>query len=259
MPQDKKYVSIYQPQKSGKSKFIGYIEKEKISDLKAIEENENKVALTNQSVWKDLYQTKSESSLNKNQLYKVKRYYDVNGKRLYSVYSPQKNGKDKWLGYVDSKSLKTLKAVNIKEKIITVKSKNSYTLWKDLFYQEKKGQTKHGQNFITPRYYDVNGKRYYSVYRVNKNNKKQWMGYLNSNAVKELKPVKVNKTKTIVKGNYRVWNNLYWTQKLGTTRSMLNHTYKVKYEYHIGNGAKYYSLYNQKNKFVGYINANAAK
>ena len=252
-----RYYSLYKTNKDGKDEWQGYVNKNAIRELKA--EKVNKVYVVNKdyTCWSNFYWTQKRGITKDymNQAVNVKYQYTIgNGSRYYSVYDKD----DRWLGYVNNNAFGTLKSVDMKDMNVTVTKEKPYTLWKDFLYKEKKGATKHGQVYKATRYYDVNGARYYSLYKTNKDGKDEWQGYVNKNAVRELKAEKVNKTKKVVK-DYTLWSNFYWTKKRGTTKDYMNKKVMVKYQYTIGNGSRYYSIYDQNNRWLGYANANSCR
>lgn len=147
---------------------------------------------------------------------------------------------------------------NKKENYIHFK-KDSYTLWKDLNFKAKKGKSKDymNQTLKMKGYYVVNGSKYASIY----NYQDQWLGYINmDNVVVDNHAggayVKYERYVTVTKDNYTLWKDFDFDVKKGTTKSMKGHTYIVKGYYRHFNGSVYYSLYNGKNQWVGYINKN---
>ena len=60
----------------------------------------------------------------------------------------------------------------------------------------------------------------------------------------------------ITKKNYKLYKNFSW--KTSKTK-VYKKTYTAKYRYKHENGNKYLALYTKSGKFVGYINAKAAK
>ena len=147
---------------------------------------------------------------------------------------------------------------NKKENYIHFK-KDSYTLWKDLNFKAKKGKSKDymNQTLKMKGYYVVNGSKYASIY----NYQDQWLGYINmDNVVVDNHAggayVKYERYVTVTKDNYTLWKDFDFDVKKGTTKSMKGHTYMVKGYYRHFNGSVYYSLYNGKNQWLGYINKN---
>ncbi len=98
------------------------------------------------------------------------------------------------------------------------------------------------------------GENYYSLY--NKNNK--WLGYLKE---KDLAIAKgrqgiyqsFGKYVTITKNNYSIWHNFAWKKKYNS-KQFYNRTFLARGEYRHFNGETYYSIYDTKGTWYGYIN-----
>lgn len=249
-----KYYSLY----DGKGKWAGYLSAKDASPLKATDKTENKVGSKDYTLWNDLFFNKKKGTLKVEKLYQAQRSYKVNGNTYYSLYEVKKD-KSVWAGYVNAKALKNLKTATVKDEKVTVTKKSAYTRWKDLFFNNKKGSTKQGEVYTVKRYYDYNNGRYYSLYRTNSKGKEEWMGYVNKDATTPVKAKKVNKKVTVVKKNYTMWGNFFWTSKKGNTTKYYKKKVVAKYEYKLGNGARYYSVYDSKNKWLGYVNKDALK
>ena len=67
-----------------------------------------------------------------------------------------------------------------------------------------------------------------------------------------------NQYVTIKKGNAKAWKNFKWVKKYNNSK-LANNTYLAKGYYRHKNGSTYYSLYNHKGTWMGYINAKATK
>lgn len=123
-----------------------------------------------------------------------------------------------------------------------------------------KGSTKdyYHQTLKTNGYYDhVNGHRYYSAY----NNKDKWVGYIDAEAVKETNSswgiaYSTKEYGSFPKKDWKIYNDKSYTP-VGNMLESGNKTYRIKKYYQHFNGRVYYSLYNNKNKWVGYINKKA--
>ncbi|EGO8835910.1 TPA: hypothetical protein I0F57_RS05885 [Enterococcus faecalis] len=89
------------------------------------------------------------------------------------------------------------------------------------------------------------------------NNNGSWVGYLNTAAARELKAEVFNKKITIAREGYTIWSNFYFSSKRGSTTGRLKNKYSAKYVYTLGNRVKYYSLYDDNNIWVGYLNIGA--
>lgn len=223
----------------------------------------------NYTLWKDLaFKTKKGSTKNyMNQTLKMKGYYVVNGKKYATIY----NNEDQWLGYVNMASVSQDKNAGGKyysyNRYVTI-TKDNYTLWKDLDFKAKKGNTKSMKNhtYLVKGYYKhFNGSTYYSIYDKNNN----WKGYVSQSATKLGKEdgkqkvgifQSVAKTKKVVKKDYTLWKDLDFKAKKGTTKSIYNKKVYVSGQYEHISGSKYYSVYDKKGgKWLGYVNSNALK
>lgn len=66
-----------------------------------------------------------------------------------------------------------------------------------------------------------------------------------------------NELVSIKKSGYNVWGNFSWNKVKSTTTGKIGKVYSAKYYYNHSNGNKYYSLYDSKGKWAGYVNSNA--
>lgn len=207
----------------------------------------------NYTLWNDLkFSNKKDSTTGKlGKVYNAKVYYDhKNGAKYYSLY----NNNGTWAGYVNANAVKILSGITL-NKDVTI-SKENYTLWNNFFSSAKKGSTseKLGKFYNAKYSYTLgNGVLYYSLY----DNKGTWIGYLNANAANILSAKTLNKKVTISKENYTLWTNFFFTTKKSSTTGKKGKVYNAKYSYTLGNGVLYYSLYDTKEKWMGYLNANA--
>ncbi|MGO2083066.1 CAP domain-containing protein [Vagococcus sp.] len=106
------------------------------------------------------------------------------------------------------------------------------------------------------RYEFSNGATYYSLF----DNQGRWFGYLNSTATQNTtgqghylsdgRLVKINK-----KG-WSLYNGFNWTYR-GSSTDLYGQTLKARGRYEHFNGATYYSLYDRKGVWKGYLNAGA--
>gem|GEM_PF-5516959 len=103
-------------------------------------------------------------------------------------------------------------------------------------------------------YYHVNGNKYCSLY----DNNNKWQGYVNEAAVTIASNRGgiwhgTNEYVTVTKDYYQTYNDFNFNMR-GKTKSMINKTYHLQgWHYHV-NGNKYYSLYDNNNKWQGYVN-----
>ncbi|MCS4486121.1 trypsin-like serine peptidase [Staphylococcus americanisciuri] len=143
------------------------------------------------------------------------------------------------------------------DKKVTI-SKSKIIVWKDLKIHDRvndKSLTLGRVCIAKNEYIHPNGQRYLSLF----DHRDNFLGYFNKVDTTDLIAVKLDKDVRIVSKNYAVWGNFFWNKNLGLTSKYYNQTLKAKYVYTLGNGAKYYSLYDRNNKWIGYVNSQATK
>ncbi|MGY3747136.1 serine hydrolase [Vagococcus salmoninarum] len=193
--------------------------------------------------------------------YLVKRFYNhFNGQAFYSLYDSQ----SKWQGYVNSRSVKmangpqgSYQGLN---KYVTITS-NKETLWAN-FNGKKRGETSKlvNKTFLAKGVYGhYNGIKYYSTY----DSKGKWLGYLNAKSAKETNGPQgsyrsFNKQVVVTSKNYNLWSNFNWKKKQSSSK-LYNQSYLAKGIYNHYNGSSYYSVYDSKNRWQGYLNTKATK
>lgn len=196
---------------------------------------------------------KKAKKVDSGKVYDVKGYRIINGKKYYRLYRRD------YEGYMQSTDTKDLKAVKI-DKNVTYKK--DYDRWSSFFFDRKKG-TANDKTYYKAKYeYTLgNGRKYYSLYAENSKGKSEWQGYVNVNSLQEVKAVYENKNVRLISNNYDRWTSFYFNGKKGTTQK--GKIYNSERYYTLGNGRKYYSLYEVKSdgtkKWAGYVNANAAE
>ncbi len=221
-----------------------------------------RISKNNYTIWQNFNWIKKNNTSNlMDKTLQVRGYYNhFNGSVYYSLF----DGQGKWQGYVNKNAVTETKNKQgdwIKtSKYVTISNKN-YKTYSNFNWQVRQSTSSlMNQTFkATGRYEHFNGSTYYSLY--DKNDK--WYGYVNKNAVKEGVGSQgafiVSKDfVTVTNGNYDVWQNFSWKKKK-SSKSLLNKTYQVKGYYKHINGGTYYSLYDNKGNWQGYLNANAAK
>ena len=193
----------------------------------------------------------------KGTVYKVDGYRIINKKHYYRVYQQDTKGENVYKGYLLDKDAKDLKGQKpAKKDRLVALTKGDQTAWKNLYFNIKIKDydgTKHSSNFEVKTYYEINGKKYLSLYRGDK-----WMGYMNGDGFKVLTPEKVaeDKQNYEVEKDYDTYNDIYFTKK---GQLKVGEKVKVKNIYTFGTGRKYGSLYNEDGKWIGYANMNALK
>lgn len=184
------------------------------------------------------------------------KYKHKNGSTYYSLY----DSKDKWLGYINSGATRVTepqgKAVST-NKYVTIKKKD-YTVWSDFNWKKRyESDEKINQQFMAKvKYNHYNGATYYSLYDLNG----KWHGYINSDAVSvdpdQGKYIPFGKHVQIKSKNYEIFNNFKWSV-INKSSKVYEQTFLAKGKYQHKNGATYYSLYDSKDNWLGYINSGA--
>lgn len=140
--------------------------------------------------------------------------------------------------------------------------KKGYGFYKDKDFKKKATTSDklYHKTYLAKGYYNLSdGRRYMSLYDHNK----KWVGYVRSSAVKTAKTAggiafNTDKKVKVTKKDYRIWKDLNFKQKKGTTNSYYKKTLYVKPHYNHFNQNVYYSLYTKENgKWIGYVNKNA--
>lgn len=260
-----KFVSI----KDNKNQLIGYL------DSRAIKYGSNKggiylsnpqyvtVRSQNYTIWQNFNFSKKRGMTSQyyNQTVQVRgKYNHFNGSTYYTLYTND----GKWIGYVNATGVRPAsgkQGIHFKYgKYVTLKS--NYKIWKGFSWKSSLDPKQYkGQTFEARGYYNhFNGSRYLSLYT----NKGKWLGYINEKGVstgstKGGAAQSARFNKKIVKRNYTIWGNFNFSKKKGNSNTYLNQTLYVKVQYRHFNGSTYYSLYNSRNQWLGYINANAMK
>lgn len=249
-----KYYRVYQ------DKYAGYIADKYVTDLKGASASKKITVKAENSytLWKNFYFKEKVGSTKQGANYEVKTIYKLgNGNTYYSLYQTDKDNKSVWKGYVNASATKDLTSTSYNKKVTTTKE---YTMWKNLYFSQKNGTTKAGQVYEAKLYYtDGKGTKYYSLYQTDKNNKSVWKGYVNGGCLKDLPSKAINKKVKVIKDNYGIHKNFYWTQKVDTSKTYLNQVLNAKREYTLGDGKVYYSIYDSKDKWLGYLGAGATE
>ena len=259
------YYSLY----DGKDKWVGYLDAEatKTIDSKNGEyiPDGRYVTVTNKNynTWSNFswkYRESGEKVSQKTYLSKG-RYENINGSTYLSLYDI--NGS--WQGYINAVAAKA--GEGPQGIYIADGSFASMDVINQNLYSDFNGKVKQTTNNLYQktlkakgRYHHLDGTTYYSLY--DHNNK--WQGYANAKSVSignnaQGKYISYGKEVKITKKNYTMWGNFTWTKKKGNSTNYLNQKILAKGLYHHANGATYYSLYDRKGNWLGYINADATK
>lgn len=254
------YLSLY----DNKGVWQGYINKKAVSVASGQQgvwqPKSDYVKITHHyDIWRNFqWKASSVSSQYYNQIVKVDgQYKHFNGSIYYSVYSVD----GEWLGYINSDAVVDQSSqgpIHSESYYVTIKSKN-YDLWNNFSFQTKyPAGTFYQHTFLSKGYYlHINGSKYLSLYDLNG----KWYGYINANAT-SIAPgaqgawLKENRYVTLTKKGYPLWQSFFGGYSNSTT-SDYQKTYHVTGMYNHANGEIYYSLYDSKGNWHGYVNSKA--
>lgn len=183
------------------------------------------------------------------------RYQHKNGETYYSLF----DNKGNWYGYLNANATKKVKAQGnyIKDGSHVKISKINYSTWSNFNWKfRNKTNNINGKTFqARGRYQHFNGSTYYSLF----DNKGNWYGYLNASATQKTNAqgsyISDGRYVQITK-NYELWQNFSWKKK-GNGSSYFNKPLQARARYEHFNGNTYYSMYDDKGTWLGYINSNA--
>lgn len=195
---------------------------------------------------------------------KSKGYYRLSDGNTYlSLY----NNRNQWLGYINQKAVSQAKneggcGISLNRPVYV--THDNYTLWQDLEFNKKKGQSKsiyHYNVYVKPEYHHFNGNTYYSLYKKKDG---QWLGYINAKGVSK-KTTDHNfgdfytskHYMTVVKKGYGIYQDKNFRKKVSTSDQWYNKTLYSKGYYKTLDGDIYLSLYDNNNRWLGYMNQKA--
>ena len=208
-------------------------------------------------IWQDFWQKKITSKNLYQRTYLAKgKYEHFNGSTYYDLYDNQ----NKRIGLLNATGAKKCSASGIwqKESLYANRKSSSYPLWVNLSnFSGQKGNSSKLTNKtvkITGKYRHFNGSLYYSLY----DNRGNWLGYMNATGLITTKNPQgtyfnFDKYITVTKSGYNTWASFSFNKKLNNS-AVYQRTYKAKGLYYHYNGSRYYSLYDNKNNWKGYIN-----
>lgn len=179
----KKYYRVYQ------NSYRGYIDASSTKTLSKTKTSEKKyVAAKDKNIWNDLYFQKKNTTLDKERIYLSDGYYTLgDGKKYYSISQIDSAGKKVWKGYIYSGSLKGLSTTSYNKKVQV--TKDNYTLWQNHYFSKKGSHpnttVQKGQVYTAKSYFTLNGKKYYSLYRLDAAGKEKWYGYVDGGTLLE--------------------------------------------------------------------------
>ncbi|WP_311818649.1 hypothetical protein [Enterococcus viikkiensis] len=260
----KKYYSLY----DNTGTFTGIVEEESISkagNQGGIWHQTNQyitITKNDWTIWNGFNFSKGSSTKNLYQrTYRVTGYYHhFNGAKYLSVY----DSKGIWKGYLNEGGAQVVSSPGGlwygTNQYVTI-TKNNWTIWSD-FNFSKGSSTKnlYQRTYrVTGYYHHFNGSKYFSVY----DSKGKWLGYLNKDGTQVVnnqggKWNGINQYITVTKNNWTIWKDFNFN-KGSSTKGMYQRTYRVTGWYRHYNGSKYLSVYDNKGKWLGYLNEGAAQ
>lgn len=213
----------------------------------------------NYDIWENFKWEKKGNSTNYYQktFKAVGRYEHRNGATYYEIFDNQGTR----YGLINAKATKKIGAQGryISDGSYVKINNGNYNTWQN-FDWKKRGSASSLKGKVLKargRYEHFNGSTYYSLY----DNQGKWYGYLSATAVSKTKAegdyISDGSYVKISKKNYDMWQNFGWKKK-GNTNSYYGKVLKARGRYQHFNGSTYYSLYDSKGKWYGYLNANAA-
>lgn len=190
-------------------------------------------------------------------------YYHASGKNYLSVYE-RKNNKEAWVGYIEEPMVAYAGGpqgnYQTYNRYATI-SRNDYTIWNSFSWNPRRtSKSVFGRTYCAKgRYLHYNGSTYLSLY----DSKNNWIGYINDTGTKITNAQQgiwqsFNKYITVTTKNYTAWDSFAWKKKQNSS-ALYGKTYHAQGQYRHYNGSTYYSLYDNKNKWQGYINATGVK
>lgn len=250
----KSYLSLY----DSKGIWAGYINKEATasSNPEGKQIKTKKEAMLTQkgyTIWGDFKFTKKRSTSDKwlkKPVYVYVSYNHENGSTYCSLYDTS----NKWIGYINKQAATFIDRSYLKQNV-SINNRNQ-NLWTDFNYKSIENKSSKyydgNQNLVAKVKYTISsGYSYYSLY----DSKGKWQGYVNTKFTTPLKAKSYNKRVTI-KDALPIWKNFFWNRK---STAVVGGKYTAKYVYTTGNKKSYLSLYDSKNKWIGYINKGATK
>ena len=259
----KTYVSLF----DGQDNWQGYVEETAtrkangrqgnyIADGRYVTINKKGYNTWSNFSWKELHTTDELYG----KTYQARgRYQHINGSTYYSLFDHKGN----WQGYLSEKAVvtSTIDGAYVSDKHYVTIDSPSKVMYSNFSGKVRKTTQEmfHQTYEVRGKYTNFSGHTYYSLY----DNKGIWQGYTFDNAFKRAKGeegiyLANGEAVTITKKGYNVWSNFNWKKK-NHTNQLVGNRYIAKGEYHHYNGSIYYSLYDAKGEWCGYVNKNATR
>lgn len=255
------YLSLY----DAKNNWIGYINENGTRSAKAEQGifnslNRYVTVIDGPTIWDSFdWSKKTDITIYKNQTLKAKGiYYHFNGSVYLSLYDAKNN----WMGYINEKETKKAQGeqgiFHSYDKYVVMTG--THDVWDGFEWKNKKNGSEYkNQTFkASGIYYHFNGYRYLSLY----NSKGTWIGYVNESGTKITSGAQGGYhpySKYVhIKGSYDIWSGFDWINKTSKTKYK-NKILEAKGIYYHFDGSRYLSLYDNKGRWIGYMNESGAK
>ncbi|AQP54064.1 hypothetical protein CBF34_06505 [Vagococcus penaei] len=256
------YYSLY----NHANQWQGYIDRNLVEKVAGPEgnpiETNQYVRITNKNytIWEDFSWKKGRSAADYyDKVLLVKNYYNhYNG----AVYYALTTNDNQLIGYINRQATEKVAGAQgpwkRTSKYVTLMTDNQPIY--NNFNWDIRGNTnqKLKKTYKVTGYYNhLNGKTYYSLYDY----QNRWHGYIDSAVTTEASGAHgvwiadSNHFVTMTQSGYSVYRNFDW-HKMANASQLINSTLQVKGYYQHMNGSTYYSLYDNKGIWHGYINKN---
>lgn len=188
----------------------------------------------------------------------VKRYQGVDKRTYLEIRDDQKV-----VGVVAEAAVKVASGTFKTEKKYATVTSAKEPLWQDVFLDKKTSTSSSitGQTFEIKEVFTTNNNvAYYALY----SNKNVLIGWIKATGLElTTSPGGIwsaeSKYATITNSNSTLWHNFLTLKKRGTTAGLEGKTCRVKGRFHHFDGFIYYSLYDNKNNWLGYIKETGVK
>lgn len=188
----------------------------------------------------------------------VKRYQGADKRTYLEIRDDQKV-----VGVVAEAAVKVASGTFKTEKKYATVTSAKEPLWQDVFLDKKTSTSSSiaGQTFEIKEVFTTNNNVvYYALY----SNKNVLIGWIKAAGLElTTSPGGIwsaeAKYATITNSNSTLWHNFLTLKKIGTTAGLEGKTYRVKGRFHHFDGFIYYSLYDNKNNWLGYIKETGVK
>ncbi|WP_461226657.1 glucosaminidase domain-containing protein [Lacticaseibacillus suihuaensis] len=187
-----------------------------------------------------------------------RRYNHQNGATYLSLYDH--NGT--WQGYLNQTAVAIAPDAGgtaTKASGYVTLAKPRYTIWNNLSFDQKvvaDTTATVGQIYqLTGVYHHFNGSTYDALSQAG-----QFVGYINAAAVTTTtapqgKAIALNRYATIVRSGAKLYDGFDFAGIKSETSQLLDQTFLAKRQYHHADGHTYYSLYQNNDKWLGYVDA----